>query len=79
MAAAGVSTVAAGNGADASDLHPPAHFPQWKDDMVPDLNESGARDLVTTFLFSVVCLAMVAVIGVLIWQVISFLRIVSGV
>lgn len=79
MAAAGVLTAAAGNGADASGAHTPAHFPQWKDDVVPDLDESGARDLAMTFLFTVVCLSMVAVIGVLVWQVISLLRLVSGV
>ena len=78
--ASSVAVVRAGaNDVHANGAHTPAHFPQWKDDVVSELDESGSRDLITTFLFTVVCLSMVAVIGVLIWQVISLLRLVSGV
>jgi hypothetical protein len=52
----------------------PAHFPQWDDDVEPGYEGDMARDMVTNFLFAVVCLAMIAVLGVLIWQVISLLR-----
>jgi hypothetical protein len=55
----------------------PAHFPQWDDDMVAE--RDPARDLVSSFLFAIVCLSMIAVLGVLIWQVISLLRLLFGV
>lgn len=75
------TSVAAAIGEESSAgaaVHTPAHFPQWDEDLVPDLDESGSRDLVSTFLFAIVCLSMIAVIGVLIWQVISLLRIVTS-
>ena len=56
----------------------PAHFPRWDQSMVPNADNVGTRDLGTLFLFVVVCLSMVAVIGVLIWQVVSLLRLMSG-
>ena len=65
-------------GAAVAGAHTPSHFPQWDEDLVPDLDESGSRDLVSTFLFAIVCLSMIAVIGVLVWQVISLLRIVTS-
>jgi hypothetical protein len=54
--------------------HTPAHFPQWDDELNPGEEGDTARDLVTTSLLIVVCLSMVAVLGVLIWQVIALLR-----
>jgi len=72
--AAGAPTTAAVDGA-----HTPLHFPQWDEDLVPGLDETVGRDLVTTFLFTVVCLSMVAVTGEHEWQVISLLRLMTGV
>ena len=60
------------------DANTPSHFPQWDHELYPDYDSEGARDFVTTFLFAVVCLSMVAVLGVLIWQVVSLLRILLG-
>ena len=79
-APATVAAVSGSSGAGvAGSIHTPSHFPQWQDDLVPDIDETSARDIVTTFLFALVCLSMVAVIGVLIWQVISLLRMVTNV
>lgn len=55
----------------------PAHFPQWRDPLMPKEENSTERDLVTTLLFAIVCLSMVAVVGVLIWQIISLMRLVT--
>jgi hypothetical protein len=57
----------------------PSHFPQWQDEVDHEFEDDPARDFVTNFLFAVVCLAMIAVLGVLVWQVISLLRILFGV
>lgn len=62
----------------AMDVVMPSSFPQWDQDLVSVREEGGARDLATTFLFATVCLAMIAVIGVLVWQVISLLRLMTG-
>lgn len=67
---------AAGRGSKSAPT--PSHFPQWDEDLNPDAETEIARDLVSTFLFAVVCLSMVAVLGVLIWQVISLLRLLFG-
>ncbi len=55
----------------------PAHFPQWHDPLMPREENSNERDFVTTLLFVIVCLSMVAVVGVLIWQIMSLLRLVT--
>ena len=59
--------------------HTPSHFPQWRDEIDHSTQDDTARDVVTKFLFAVVCLAMIAVLGVLIWQVIGLLRLLFGI
>jgi hypothetical protein len=56
----------------------PAHFPQWHDSLTPRAENEGERDLVTTMLFAIVCLSMIAVVGVLIWQIMSLLRLLTS-
>ena len=69
--------VASANPANAgADLS--LQLPEWNQDLPPGLQQAGARDLATSLLFAVVGLSMIAVIGVLIWQVISLLRLITG-
>ena len=79
-AAPALTSVAAGAPETAGEAggSTPAHFPQWDEDLVPVLAETEGRDLVTTFLFTIVCLSMIAVIGVLVWQIISLLRLLMA-
>ena len=58
---------------------PGVQYPDWNQELSSNLDNVGMRDMATNLLFGVVCLSMVAVIGVLIWQVIAFLRLVTGV
>jgi hypothetical protein len=55
----------------------PAHFPQWQDSLNPRADNESERDIVTMLLFAIVCLSMVAVVGVLIWQILSLLRLMA--
>jgi len=68
----------AGNGGGGGGLTP-SHFPQWDEELNRNFDPDGSRDLATHFLFAVVCISMVAVLGVLIWQVITLMRILFGV
>jgi hypothetical protein len=74
VTAGSAPAAAGGNGLAKSKT--PAHFPQWDDDMVG--GRDPARDLVSSFLFAIVCLSMIAVLGVLVWQVVSLLRLMFG-
>ena len=56
----------------------PAHFPQWHDPLVRSAEDVEGRDVVTTLLFAIVCLSMVAVVGVLAWQIVSLLRLMAS-
>jgi hypothetical protein len=76
-AAVGTPALATAGGGTTSSKTP-SHFPQWDDEIDPDASTEVARDMVTTFLFAIVCVSMVAVLGVLIWQVISLLRMLFG-
>ena len=58
--------------------HTPAHFPQWDEELAVGIADAEGRDLVTSFLFAIVCLSMIAVIGVLVWQIISLLRLLTA-
>lgn len=61
---------------DVPEEDTPAHFPQWRDPITLAENDTE-RDLITMLLFAIVCLSMVAVVGVLVWQIISLLRLVT--
>lgn len=79
---AAATPVAVASGAPdvaGADGHTPSHFPQWDEELQQNLADDSGRDLATNFLFIIVCLAMVAVVGVLVWQVISLLRLLTSV
>lgn len=77
-AVAAVGAAAPAAAASGATGHTPAHFPQWDEELAAGIADVEGRDLVTSFLFAIVCLSMVAVIGVLVWQIISLLRLLTA-
>lgn len=56
----------------------PVHFPQWQEEVAVVSTMDRGRDFISILLLSIICVSMIAVIGVLAWQIVVLLRLFTG-